>query len=369
MNAGPSLDLWDQGNPKIIWDGLGILNAYSGVGHHAASLYTALAATGVHPRVTFIGNKKPGFMNEADAIMVNDCFRLAGRFPKIAGSKPVFSSISYSVSKNLSKSLIYHGLSNINLPTIIKKRTTDRFVLTVHDLIPLLTGSKSLLSMQMQALLPSVLARADAIIAISSWTKASILQRYGQHLSSKIAVIGNGFPNQITPQGRESSSLVLSIARGESYKRLELTAAIAQSLPSINFHVVTDVQGRQRLKNAGKNITIHVGISDEALEELYRKSRVLLHTSLFEGWCLPVAHALSRALRVVYCSGSGIDEVCRHFPENSCGIQGSSPLDQWINAVEEAVKNPVLASQHLPSGLLSWTSVGLETLKIYRNLV
>jgi hypothetical protein len=95
----------------------------------------------------------------------------------------------------------------------------------------------------------------------------------------------------------------------------------------------------------------------------------MIHPSLFEGWCLPAAEGLARGLNLVYCSGSGIDEVSRHFQGQAYPMARQSSIDYWIDAVDKSLlegpKNPVPESTKISD----WQQVSLETLKIYQNLL
>jgi glycosyltransferase involved in cell wall biosynthesis len=242
-------------------------------------------------------------------------------------------------------------------------------VITVHDLIPLLVDTKSFLSIQMRLAMPRVLDRADAIIAISSWTRDTILEMFGSRLQAKITVINNGFDVQAPPTTGLGGHWILTVARGESYKRLEWIAAMAKARPNLDFHVVTDAKGQKRLKSHQKNMMIHVGLSREELNHLYTGARVMIHPSLYEGWCLPAAEGLSRGLKLIYCPGSGIDEVAQYFRDQTTAVHRSEPLEAWITALDDAWSTDTMSRQKNSHLLPEWRHAALETLKIYENLL
>ncbi len=369
MTERPFSDLWVSDKPKIVWDGLGLSQPYSGIGYHAQALHGALLGLGVRPLVTRQYQESIHFLEPSDGFVIGGSGPLARYFSDYTRLKLVFPSISYKHTKKLGRPVIYHGLSNLNLPVLVAKRPGDRYVVTIHDVIPLLVPTRSLLSMQMRFIMPRVLDRADAIIAISSWTKDTLLDVFGQQWSAKITIINNGFDNLTPRQAGGQGNWVLTVARGESYKRLELIKAIASAKPDLEFHVVTDLTGEQTLAWRPPNVCIHVGISSDKLDQLYTNSRVMIHPSRFEGWCLPAAEALSRGLNLVYCSGSGIDEVCRYFPNQVQAVAKDAKVEDWIDGLEKSMQTPQLKLAKEPMKLPDWHHVSLETLKIYQNLL
>jgi glycosyltransferase involved in cell wall biosynthesis len=379
----PSLDLWDPRNPKIIWDGLGLMNSHSGIGFHARMLYKALVSQGVCPLVTRLHQDLGDSFEAASGLQIIEnapgpevCRKCLSFFARL---KVVFPNLSYRAAQKLKTPLIYHGLSNLNLPTAVARRTDDRFVVTVHDVIPLLVGEVTWLSLQMQWLMPRVLERADAIITISNWTRDTVAELFGSQLLKKITVIPNGFSNE-TIQADESlaDGFVLTVARGECYKRLHLISAMATARPQYQFHIVTDHGGVRRLGRLPPNVKIHVGISDDALAGLYSKASIMVHPSLYEGWCLPAARALSQSLNLVYCGGSGIDEVCQFFPGQSAALSKKAPISAWVDAIDMLLgrrhgsghdEDHQGRTSHQSSQRPDWQFVASETLKVYQNLL
>ena len=266
--------------------------------------------------------------------------------------------------------MIYHGLSNINLPCVGHKRESDKFVITVHDIIPLLVAEHSALALQMQSLMPRVLDRADHIITGSKWARDTVLARFGEKYSQKISALGYGTK---TPKGDGQAASShktidgLSIARGESYKRLEIIEVIARKHPDHKFAVVTCESGRRQLAAAPSNLKVHVQLTGRELEQLMARSKIFIHPSLFEGWCLPAADALVRGLHVLYCQGSGIDEVVEGHTERATGLSRTAALADWCEAFTATISG-FKPAEKAPD-LKKWSDVGQKTLQIYQSLV
>jgi len=366
---------------QIIWDGLGLSSPFSGIGYYGSRLYEACVESGRRLRVTTFGKDVPPFV-DANQLLTIDPLKVApfgtrNFFAKAGRLKPVFSSLCYHEIKRHYPAVTYHGLSNINLPVFVKPRAQDRFVITIHDIIPLLKKDLSPLSIQTRILLPRVMGLANAIIVPSYWTRKTLLDVFGGAHESKIHIIPNG---TVTPAhqlleraavANEVTCDVLSVARGEAYKRLELVLEIARALPTLSFNIVTDRAGQVRLADPPKNVKIFCAIKPAELAQMYQTSRVFLHTSLFEGWCLPAADAVMARRFVIYVKGTGIDDVCAFASDRCLALEPEASLDSWVEAVRSNVAQfqEPSASAHKVTELPTWRSCAEKTLKIYDSLL
>jgi glycosyltransferase involved in cell wall biosynthesis len=371
-------DPGDATKPYVVWDGLGLTTPHSGVAFYGSRLHDELVDCGTRPMITALRGIPPvvnsGQVLFIDSPGLNISQSLTGQ--KFLSLKPIFSSVSYRHVKNKVDALIYHGLSNLNLPVFSKKRAADRFVLTIHDLIPLITGGTSLLSLQMRLLMPRVVDLADAIIVPSTWTMRCLSHYFGNKVLDKISVVPNGTdPVTVTKaQANLSSSKIqndiLSVGRGEDYKRLSLILAVAKALPHVRFLLITDAKGQQMVKSAPTNLSVVSNVSLDQLREAYLSSRVFLHPSLYEGWCLPAADAIQLGLKVIYVRGTGIEEVCSYAPNRSFGLGPEDGLSAWVDATRQMLQGsdsqPFVITA---SGLPTWRENAEKTLKIYSSLI
>ncbi len=339
----------------IFWDHYGIQSPYSGIGRHAQLLRNEMLGLGFSP-------------------VILDPF-----YQKL---KPLALTLS---SQNLQQklkvlkdhsSVIVHGLSNYNIPLARPFPSQSlKNVLTVHDLIPeLLPNSVSFSSSRyLKFQMPRSLQRADVIISVSQWTKSLMEERY-PFTRGKIQVIPNGMPAAIEEtlhQGWMPSPCFLTVARGESYKRLSHIPQILRLCPpEWTWHVVTDERGIRELANrssllSDRRLTVHTNLSETALQSLFSKSWVYIHPSLLEGYCLPAAQALATGRPVIFTKSSGIDEV---VGKAGIGLDKSAGLREWVEAMGEIV------SQHNFYRLLSreraecapkWKEVATRTLEAY----
>jgi glycosyltransferase involved in cell wall biosynthesis len=288
---------------------------------------------------------------------------------RLTDLKPLFSNFSYLEATKQRGPVIYHGLSNFNLPQLVPVRPKDRFVLTIHDIIPLLLPKTSALKIQMHVLLAKAVDRADKIIAISEWTKETILEKYGPSMASKIEVIGNAFETRSAHEPYERHNDFLCVSRWEDYKRIEMFVDIARAIPDARFCLVTNEEGKAHLLNTPKNLLIKTNLSRIELEQEYADSKVLVHPSIYEGWCLPASDAITFGVEVIYQSGSGIDEVCKFAGSNAYGLPKGAELSFWVDACSQRIKIDSKKSGDSSNFWPSWKDVARKTLKIYQDLV
>ena len=373
---------------SVFWDGQGLWNPASGVYSHALRLAKGLIGLGVDP-IVLLPEPKIGILgNEIRQLPVRSVLP-----EKILKLKPVFSELAWQTAKKLDQNPpgIYHGLSNFNLPAIVlgRFRQQTKFVLTVHDIIPLLANTHSALALQMRILLPKALKTAHKVICSSNWTMRTLEERYGSLCHGKMVVIPLGvsperFPLK-TSMGQRSpwktGKRLLAVSRGESYKRLELAVEVCSLLRDASMVVVTDQVGRRNLQNRfgsyalnQSGITIRVGdVSDSELESFYSEADIFLQTSLYEGFGLPAVEAMQRGCPVAYTGGSGIDEVCgsdgplRFEPVDHAANWASSLENLWAaGSPRDTLREAILKRL---TAFLSWEEVSARHLEIYRGLI
>jgi mannosyltransferase len=222
--------------------------------------------------------------------------------------------------------------------------------------------------------MPRVVQLADAIVVPSNWTKNSLIDRFGESVCNKINVIPNGTTDiredfsENPPT--EKTNDVLAVGRGEGYKRIHLIADLAKASPKTRFILVTDEFGARRVGSPPTNLKVLVKISRQQLLEAYSTSRIFLHPSLYEGWCLPAADAIKAGLFTIFVKGTGIEEVCAYAPGASFGLDAGAGLNQWQEALFGALADKAnRTAKEVKSNLPTWRENAEKTLKIYQSLL
>ena len=151
--------------------------------------------------------------------------------------------------------------------------------------------------------LTRVLRAADAIVAVSEFTKSEVIE-LGDVPAELIRVVPNGVDAVFTPAGpRGDGDYVLAVATLEPRKNLGRAVAAAQEA-GIELRVV-GARGW-----GGVDVGGWVGeVPDSELAELYRGARCVVYPSLYEGFGLPVLEAMACGTPVVTSRGTAMEEV------------------------------------------------------------
>lgn len=382
---------------KLLWDGYGLTNPNSGIFSHAHQLFLELAKKNHAPTILTSQPVYPAFASAQNMSVPAFAGRLAGKMPrKFADSKIIWPlRVQSMLLKNANtlapEGIILHALSNLNLPIIsqypVKKVKT---VLTIHDIIPLLAPDKVATSyaIQFKFILRRILAKVDRVITVSRWTHDSLVS-YFPAIKDRIIIIPNGYPTAVISSNdligiraeKSSKFKCLTIARYEKYKDFSLLSKIIKKASSeFQFTVVTDRVGKSFLEQEATqaivngNLKVLVNIDQPVYDRLFASHHLLLHTSYFEGFCLPAAQAMACMLPVLYRKGSALDEVV--MPEISMGLLPSATESAWLHEMEilaqdgriEASSELMEKWKQFMDNRMTWSSIAEQHLQIYKSL-
>jgi glycosyltransferase involved in cell wall biosynthesis len=178
-------------------------------------------------------------------------------------------------------------------------------VLTVHDLA-ILRAPESLPRWHRlygRAGLTRVLCAADAIVAVSDFTKREVVE-LADVPPERIRVVPHGVDPVFSPDGPAADGeYVLAVATLEPRKNLGRVVDAARKA-GIELRVV-GARGW-----GGIEVDGWVGeIPDAELGALYRGARCVLYPSLYEGFGLPVLEAMACGAPVVTSVGTAMEDV------------------------------------------------------------
>jgi len=151
--------------------------------------------------------------------------------------------------------------------------------------------------------LRSVVRRADAVVAVSEFTKAETVELLGVP-AERIRVVPNGVDEAFTPNGPATDGDYV-LAVGTLEPRKNLAAAVeATRRAGLELRVV-GAQGW-----GGVEVPGWLGyVPDGELARLLRGARCLVYPSLYEGFGIPVVEAMACGTPVVTSAGGATEEV------------------------------------------------------------
>ena len=207
--------------------------------------------------------------------------------------------------------------------------------------------------------LPRVLRAADAVVAVSEFTKGEIVELTGVP-SERIRVVPHGVDEVFTPTGpRADGDYVLAVGTLEPRKNLGRVVEAAR-IADVELRVVGS-RGWGRVEVDG-----WVGeIPDSELAALYRGARCVLYPSLYEGFGLPVLEAMACGTPVVTSRGTAMEEVA-----GGAAVL-ADPLD--ATSIAAAVGDAESRRELVPLGLarareFTWERAADDTEALWRDL-
>jgi glycosyltransferase involved in cell wall biosynthesis len=292
---------------------------------------------------------------------------------------------------------LYHALDNLSLPLFWPKGQT-RYVLTVHDLVPLLfpNSVKKQHRYYFRLAIPRLLKLADAVIVDSDHTRALIAKRF-ETFAEKVSVVHLGVDttrfrpindsesiHQVRKRyGLGNSPYLLCVGNIEPRRNLSAVIhAYADILRSAELDPVP------RLIIAGANgglcndvlalpsrlgLSRHIGfvgtVSDEELPSLYAGASVFLFPSLYEGFGLPVLEAMACGTPVITSNVTSLPEIAG----DAAVVIDPANTRELAHAVIRLLTNKTLAKELQQKGfdrvtMFTWEDMVRQTLKIYERV-
>lgn len=329
-------------SPLVFWDNFGFKQEHSGIGRYAQCLWTGLQSRGLEPLCL-----TSQVLSSTDHLDIGPSSWVEAQLMKAKLFWP-----NYSFHKLLKKldtienphqKKIFHGLANINLPFAFTKTDEFSFVLTIHDLIPLLpeSGVSKAYKLQFSIMLPRSIEMADVIICVSQWTYDLVRERFPRARNKSFLVPhGMVYPRKtrIFDNLQNQIKKLLFVSRWEAYKGFELIDPLLSKLPSnYQLDVITDNKGEQFLNRVAAShmlanrLKVFRSVSEPEMERFYEASSLYLHFSRYEGYGLPVWEALLKGTPAVFLAGHACDSL--NSSGVALGIEQNCSVDLWADAI------------------------------------
>ena len=168
-----------------------------------------------------------------------------------------------------------------------------------------------------------LIRRSYHIVTISNIVKDDVIKRYGVNVA-KITVAYPGVDETFTPVGpkhKEKNPYFLFVGALKRGKNIPFALRVFKKFlektkKQYNFVLVggnywEDPKIKETIKGLGITNRVKLAgfVSDEDLRSYYRGAEALLITSLWEGFCLPAAEAMSCGCPVVYPNTGSLPEI------------------------------------------------------------
>jgi glycosyltransferase involved in cell wall biosynthesis len=311
---------------------------------------------------------------------------------------------------------IFHGLYS-DLPTVAGCKT----VVTVHDLRTIVTEESSYHEQWFQILkqadgdvqaklkgynqrlafrrhrresMPDSMKRADKIIAVSEYTKQTMMQTCNIP-EEKIAVVYHGISSCFTPVKDKQlikkamdkygirNRYLLYVGKLDPLKNLErLLEAFAEirkksatlgdyelvlAGPKTWFSEV--LKYRMTKSGLDRDIIMTDYVKDEDLPLLYSGAELFVFPSLFEGFGIPPLEAMACGCPVIASNVCSLPEV---LGQAALFVNPYS-VEEIVEVISTVLSNPSLRGEFQNKGIthakqFSWEETAKRTLRVYKNL-
>lgn len=270
------------------------------------------------------------------------------------------------------------------------------FVVTIHDLILLEDPASSrattrnafvhgIKSIGYRIALEAAIHRSKHIVAISEYTKRSILEHF-RVPGGKISVVYNGVR---PPVGAEKASLaelhvqqpyILSVGNAYPHKNLETTLMSFRKLCASDERTMLVLAGkRDMFVEKLEEFALEIGVpssrirfvntpTDAVLARLYQDAALLVIASRIEGFGIPPLEALALGIPVAASHTSSLPEVLG----NTVRYFDPDDTDALARLMHDAIHQPSVWRDLRGPGIrqaekFSWKKTALAMRDIYRN--
>lgn len=349
---------------------------FSGIGRYIRGMVSALADE--HPDGNY------GLIGKEEA-----CGSFPAKFQFLGLRTPVYSLREQWDWFGLGRNIECLHIPHYNAPLFWNRK----LIVTIHDLIhlhfPNHLPSQSARSYA-RIMIPWVIEKADAIIAVSEYTKQDILETFSVR-PEKITVIHHGvdlqFMNVSRPKEQETKMqdrYFLYVGLIKEHKNLGVLLDAFDRLkeknndPRLKLYLVGRADIKQgivrrwlaRLTNR-PDIVLMSSISDEQLRALYQNAIALVFPSFYEGFGFPLLEAMTAETPVIAAPLTSVPEVlgrsaALYFdPKSSTELEGC--LLRMLTESSLRVQLVTEAKKRLP--LFNWRIAAQKTRKVYETVI
>lgn len=288
-----------------------------------------------------------------------------------------------------SQARLYHALGNFNLP--LQRMPGTAYVLTVHDLIPLLLPDtvSTAFRWQFRVWLARSVRVAHAVVCVSERTREDLVERLPE-AAGKAVVVHHGVEHVLGPRlDSTGEDFLRALALPERYvlyagslDRRKNVALVLEALERLqargqraslvmvgqSWYGAGPVEARlARMREHGHDIRPLGYQPEPVLYELMRRARVFVFPSLYEGFGLPPLEAMRLGTPAVVSTAGALPEVCGPAP--AVGVEDAEGL---ARALEHLLGSDQEHRRLAGAGLrhaerFTWARAAQQTLAVYEQ--
>jgi glycosyltransferase involved in cell wall biosynthesis len=262
----------------------------------------------------------------------------------------------------------HDGMDVLHCPTFrAPARSEVPLVVTVHDLAvlrhPLVFNRWS---RELGArTLPRIAAAADAIVAVSEFTRGEVVDLL--HVPpERVHVVPNGVTDPFGPEGAAAEGeYVLAVGTLEPRKNLDrLVEGFARAALAGAELLIAGSPGWGGVRVFGRRVRWLGEVGTEELAALYRGALCLVYVSLYEGFGLPVLEAMACGTPVVVSQAEALREVAG---DAAVVVDGLDPASIAVGIEEAMRRRSELAALGIERArAFTWERAARETVAVYR---
>ncbi len=270
---------------------------------------------------------------------------------------------------------LFHGL-NQRLP----RHRLRRAVATFHDLF-VMSGEYSTPEFRARfaAQARDAAARADAIIAVSEFTKTQVVSLLGVE-ASRVRVVRHGVrPLAYPPRaGQPREKVVLNVGAIQKRKNV---ARLVEAFETLNSewrlvlagsfgYGADEIRGRMERSPARERISVLGYVDPDELAAWYARAAIFAFPSLDEGFGMPVLEAMAGGAPVLTSNRSALPEVAG----DAAALVDPEDTQALARALRDMADNDDLRRDLAARGLararlFTWERAARETWGVYRELL